>query len=124
MFCTQCGTKNEPGSAFCTNCNNNLMGDARQAEGFGVQRPVTMTAYTQSQADETVTVGDWIITTLILLVPFVNLIMMFVWAFGSNTKPSKANYFKAYLLLCAILVGFYILLAIVFGAALFGSFME
>ena len=29
---------------------------------------------------------------------------MLVWAFGSNTNPSKANFFKAQLLVTAVLV--------------------
>jgi succinate dehydrogenase/fumarate reductase cytochrome b subunit len=63
-----------------------------------------------------VTVKDWLITTLILLIPIVNIIMMFVWAFGDGTNPSKANYFKASLIWIAIVLGLYL----IFGIAIAG----
>ena len=59
----------------------------------------------------------WLVTSLIMMIPLVNLIMMFVWAFSSNTNPNKANYFKAALILFAIVMVIYLVLAVVF----FGS---
>ncbi|OPL07649.1 MAG: hypothetical protein AVO33_04320 [delta proteobacterium ML8_F1] len=60
---------------------------------------------------ETVSVKEWIITSLIMMIPLVNLIMPFVWAFSSNTKSSKANYFRALLLLTLAGLVLYILFA-------------
>jgi len=51
---------------------------------------------------KSVSVGEWIVTYLIMCVPLVNLIMLFVWAFGSGTKSSKANWAKASLIFMAI----------------------
>ena len=64
-----------------------------------------------------VSVKEWLITNLILMIPLVNIVMMLVWAFGSNTNPNKANYFKASLILFAIVMAIYLVLAVVF----FGS---
>ena len=64
-----------------------------------------------------VSVKEWLITNLILMIPLVNIVMMLVWAFGSNTNPNKANYFKATLILFAIVMVIYLVLAVVF----FGS---
>lgn len=64
-----------------------------------------------------VSVKEWLITNLILMIPMVNIVMMLVWAFGSNTNPNKANYFKAALILFAIVMVIYLVLAVVF----FGS---
>ena len=64
-----------------------------------------------------VSVKEWLITNLILMIPLVNIVMMLVWAFGSNTNPNKANYFKAALILFAIVMVIYLVLAVVF----FGS---
>ena len=47
-------------------------------------------------------IGDWIITSLILAVPIVGFVMLFVWGFGSNTHPSKANWAKASLIMIGI----------------------
>ncbi|TFZ41125.1 hypothetical protein E4100_03230 [Soehngenia longivitae] len=60
--------------------------------------------------DDVVTTKEWIITMLILLIPVVNIVMTFVWAFGSNTKPSKANYFKASILFWLIGIGLYLII--------------
>ena len=64
-----------------------------------------------------VSVKEWLITNLIMMIPLVNIVMMLVWAFSSNTNPNKANYFKAALILFAILMAIYLVLAVV----IFGS---
>ena len=64
-----------------------------------------------------VSVKEWLITNLIMMIPLVNIVMMLVRAFGSNTNPNKANYFKAALILFAIVMVIYLVLAVV----LFGS---
>ena len=64
-----------------------------------------------------VSVKEWLLTNLIMMIPLVNLIMMLVWAFSSNTNPNKANYFKATLILFAIVMVIYLVLAVV----IFGS---
>lgn len=64
-----------------------------------------------------VSVKEWLITNLIMMIPLVNIVMTLVWAFGSNTNPNKANYFKAALILFAIVMVIYLVLAVV----LFGS---
>jgi len=48
------------------------------------------------------TLGNWIVTMLLLLIPIANIVLMFVWAFGSNTNPSKKTYFQATLIFAAI----------------------
>lgn len=64
-----------------------------------------------------VSIKEWLLTNLILMIPLVNIVMMLVWAFGSNTNPNKANYFKATLILFAIVMVIYLVLAVV----IFGS---
>jgi succinate dehydrogenase/fumarate reductase cytochrome b subunit len=62
--------------------------------------------------------GEWIVTLLVTMIPLVGIIMLFVWAFGGNANPSKANYAKAGLIFMAIVFALYVLIAIVFGATL------
>lgn len=64
-----------------------------------------------------VSIKEWLLTNLIMMIPLVNIVMMLVWAFNSNTNPNKANYFKAALILFAILMAIYLVLAVV----IFGS---
>ena len=67
-------------------------------------------------------VGQWRMAVLIVLSPCVNIIMAFVWAFSSKEKKSKSNYFKAWLIFMAIVIVLYIILLVVFGAAMAASF--
>lgn len=71
-----------------------------------------------------VSTTDWFGTIFITAIPLIGLIMLFVWGFGNNTKPSKANWARATLLW--LLVGFVIygFIALVFGAAILGTLMN
>ena len=60
-------------------------------------------------------VGDWIITSLIFAIPIVGFVMLFVWGFGSNTQPSKANWAKATLIMIGISI---VILLLFFGSIL------
>lgn len=53
--------------------------------------------------------GDWIKTLLLLIIPIVNIILLFIWAFGSKANLSKKNFSRAYLLLMAIGIVLYII---------------
>lgn len=72
------------------------------------------------QSAPVITFKDWMITILLLAIPLVNLVMLFVWAFGGGTNPSKANYAKAALLWAAIGIVLYF----IFFAAFLGSFLS
>ncbi len=62
-----------------------------------------------------VTIGNWMLTYLLMCIPLVNVILLFVWAFGSNTPVSKANWAKASLIWMVIGIAFYVLLFVVLG---------
>jgi hypothetical protein len=66
-------------------------------------------------------VKDWIITYLIMLVPVVNIVFLFIWAFSEgNHNPNKVSWAKASLLWIAVsLVLYFILFFMVLGAGLF-----
>ena len=61
-------------------------------------------------------IGDWIITSLIVAIPIVGFVMLFVWSFGSNTQPSKANWAKATL----IMIGISIVIFLLFFGSILG----
>lgn len=75
--------------------------------------------------DDTASVKEWLITMLILLIPVVNIVMTFVWAFGSNTKPSKANYFKASILfwIIGIVLYFVLMMLGIFSFGMLNSYI-
>ncbi len=64
-------------------------------------------------------VGDWMITLLILSIPLVNFIVLIYWAVSSTTEPIKANFAKAALVWIIIIVVLYFL----FFGALIGAFL-
>ena len=73
-------------------------------------------------SNEVVKIGDWMVTYLITAIPFVGIIMLFVWAFGGGTNASKANWAKASLLWGAIAMAMGIFFFAIFGAAMFSAF--
>lgn len=78
----------------------------------------------QQTVSQVISVKEWMLTMLIMIIPIVNIIMMFVWAFSSGENPSKANYFKASLIWAAIVLALYIIFFIIsaiFLGSLFSS---
>lgn len=65
------------------------------------------------------TIGQWLLTIIVLAIPCVGLIMYFVWAFGTGNLNRK-NYCRACLIIVAILALVWLLFAILFGA-MFGA---
>lgn len=49
-----------------------------------------------------VSVGEWIVTFILMAIPVVNLILLFVWGFSDSTALSKKNYARAALILMAV----------------------
>lgn len=64
------------------------------------------------------TVGNWLLTFLILAIPLLNIIMLFVWAFGDGNQ-TRATYAKATLLWILIVAVFMIIVVSIFGAGIF-----
>ncbi len=60
----------------------------------------------ENQVAPVMSVKDWMITYLIFIIPIVNIIMLFVWAFGSGStaNPNKINFAKANLIWAAIVI--------------------
>ncbi len=81
----------------------------------GSQSKVVQSKASQSKAvqDPTMSLGDWLITFLIMMIPIANLVMLIIWAFGGNTQPTKANWAQAALILIITIPVFYMLF---FGA--------
>ena len=75
--------------------------------------------------EKIVSTSEWIITNLIMLIPVVNIIMLFVWSFGNNTNLNKANWAKASLIVWTLGFIFYfiiIMISITFILSFFNNF--
>ncbi len=69
--------------------------------------------YTPPQRQfKSLTIGDGLITLLIEAIPIVGFIMLFVWAFGGDTHPSKKTWAEATLIFMAIIAGLIMILFI------------
>ena len=78
------------------------------------QNPHEVPAYTQKP----VSIGQWMITLLLMVIPIVNIVMLFVWAFGGSAPLSKANWAKA--MLIYMLIG--VVLSIMLWSAIVAFF--
>lgn len=75
-----------------------------------------------SHNSSVMSVGDWLITLVILtVIPIVNIVMAFVWAFSSGTNENKRNFCRAILILWAIILVLYIIIFAIFGAAIMSA---
>jgi heme/copper-type cytochrome/quinol oxidase subunit 2 len=92
-----------------------------QQQSQQTQQPQQPPQPQQHMLQPPVNVSDWFLTLFLTAIPLVGLILLFVWAFGSNTNPSKANWAKAALLWAAIGIVIWLLFMAVFGAAMFHS---
>jgi hypothetical protein len=63
-----------------------------------------------TQQAAVVSTKDWVLTYLIMIIPLVNIIMLFVWAFSTTENPNKSNWAKARLIWMAIGIALFILL--------------
>ena len=59
----------------------------------------------ESDLEEPVSVGEWLVSMLLMLIPCVNIVcQMFVWAFSSREKRSKSNYLRLHWIFAAIIL--------------------
>ena len=85
------------------------------------ERPETQNQVYQPMEEKVpvMSVGEWMVTLLILIIPIVNIIMLFVWGFGGGVNKTKANYFKASLIWVAIgLILWFTVLSSIMGGML------
>jgi len=71
--------------------------------------------------NETVSIGDWIITFILSGLPLVGFIMLIVWAFGSDAPQSKKNWARANLIIMLVGIVIMIILYATIFAALISS---
>lgn len=65
--------------------------------------------------------GDWVLTILALMIPCAGIIIYFVWAFGKKGNVNRRNYCRAYLIIYGVILVIYLIIMLVFGAAMVGS---
>lgn len=100
---TTYGTTNTTNTTTTT---NNMGGYQGQMPSYS--QPVVTPVNTTEMS-----VGQWVLTLFLSSLNIIGLILLFVWAFSSDTPISKKNYARATLIWLAIAVGASILLNII-----------
>lgn len=84
------------------------------------------TVSVQNQVVMQMSVGQWLITFLLLCIPLLNVIMLFIWAFDSTNV--RRNFARAQLILMGIMIVLWIclfVLMLIFGmsSGVFSNFV-
>ena len=66
--------------------------------------------------------GDWVLTILAMMIPCAGIILYFVWAFGKNGNINRRNYCRAALVIELVIIILSIIVMVIFGAALFTAY--
>jgi membrane-associated HD superfamily phosphohydrolase len=75
----------------------------------------TVGVQNQGSGYQPMSIGDWIVTFIVTAIPLVGFIMLFVWAFGDGTHPSKKTWAQAYLILMVVVIILMIIFFTVFA---------
>lgn len=71
---------------------------------------------------QVMSVSDWFVTQLLMIIPFVNLILLIVWAVSSTGNRNRANWAKASLIWVVIGIVLYALIfVIIFSIGMSGE---
>lgn len=76
----------------------------------------------QEYLKQPMTVGDWFITILVTAIPIVGIIMLLVWAFGSNININKANWAKATLIWMVVGIAIIFFILVTVGVTFLSAF--
>lgn len=121
MYCPKCRTALPDNARFCGACGLSLSAGPSAPPPNVAPPPPQQPAYAayqqapqyapqpvygqpQGQMAPVVGVGSWLGTMFVTVLPIVGIVMLFVWAFGSNSNPNRSNWAKAALVLTLISV--------------------
>lgn len=118
--CDSCGAALVEGAKFCKNCGREVSAAAPASapppQQTYYQAPPQQPPYYPQQDTSPMTVGQFVATFLIQCIPIVGIIMLFVWAFGSDTNINRRNYARAMLIILAVGAALYIVLFAAIGS--------
>lgn len=60
------------------------------------------------------TIGEWLVTKFLMLIPVVNIILLIIWSFNTNENVNKSNWAKATLIVYLVRLGFITIIALSF----------
>lgn len=122
MYCKRCGSYLDERASQCPVCGEAV---CREDDRYANTQAINGSAQPEwqqmpcvnsepLQTERPVKVTEWMLTMVISGIPIINIIMLFVWAFGSRVPTSKRNWARAILIFGAITVTLYIVAFILF----------
>jgi len=110
MTCPNCAADLPSGAKFCTACGASVPQTPPPDGQLPQTPPQQPPVFSRPMADNPfieksspLTTGQYLLMFILTVIPVVNIIMAFVWAFGS-ADPSKRSFGRALLILFVILV--------------------
>jgi hypothetical protein len=121
MVCKVCGRSigNEEAN-YCEYCGTSLRNNTSINEGDNIQeqdyRSTEKKEVVPEENEKTISFGSWVATMLLPFIPFIGifvyLVMMCIWAFGSDTPKTKKNWARA-----SLVVGVVVFILFIFMMA-------
>ena len=71
----------------------------------------------ENQDTRPMTVGDWMITLLVLALPCVNIVMYLYWALSGTGNVNRQNFCRASIIWFLIVMGFVLVISVFAGMA-------
>jgi len=141
MFCKNCGNNLPDGAKFCHGCGaaakpaqqfSAPMAPVQPApeamqsspvysaqQSYAPQYPTSLKATSYTDVAP-LSIGQYIVMFLLLSVPLLNIVLLFVWSFGSSVNPNKRNFARASLIFGVVMF----ILTLVLGGAIFSVLGE
>lgn len=91
------------------------------SSGANTVPPYYQTNNQYGNDDSVFSVGQWIVTLIIGMIPCIGIILYIVWGFSSNGNQNRKNFCRAQLLIIAVLFVLYILFAVILGFSAFSA---
>lgn len=88
----------------------------KKREKKGLQNQPLDTTPSWQKPPSRMSSGGWLVTLTLLFIPVVNIILLFIWAFFSDSVPEeKKNFSRASIVLMTILIFVMLVIAVMFG---------
>lgn len=116
-FCRNCGlmAPDSYTTLYCPKCGMQLPKEPPLPPDFFDEEP----HYAAEPEGDGLSMGEYLVTLLVFLIPVVGFVMMLVWGFGSHVPPARQRLAQAYLIRTLALVVVVALLAVAVGTSLF-----
>lgn len=80
-------------------------------------RPEEQKYSSQEPMASVMTMGQWLVTMLLMMIPIANMVLLIVWAVSKTENPNRSNWAKAQLIMMVVAIVLWMLFAgVIMGA--------